>query len=300
VQGSLLLRRSWLAGLLAVIVCLALPAETVYAFVRLFRVDGTAGRPLTVEQGGVFDWVDRTLQTTKADVTALPFALDPADYYSGVGFWWDMEFWNATVDRAAYLPNEFYWTPSTFPKLTLAFSPKTGVANISPTPYAAEAVNETRFRISGTALANERGVFLIQAAQPWRTDWLTSGLYDDGWTKPHTPAQIRIFSTPTQTTSVIRYLTLGVSAAPGLAHQAFRVTSNRGDVRASAHAGDRVLAQIQACVPAHGFADVRLTTPVAGEIGYGDPRNALTSAIPRRGGVLLTEIAVADELGPAC
>jgi hypothetical protein len=61
-----------------------------------------------------------------------------------------------------------------------------------------------------------------------------------------------------------------------------------------------VLEQIEACVPAHGFADVRLTTPVEASIGYGDPRNALTSAVPRRGGVLLTEIAVADELGPSC
>jgi hypothetical protein len=300
VQASFLLRRSWLAALLALIVCIALPAETVYAFVRLFRVDGTAGRPLTFEQGGVFDWVDRTLMTTKADVTALPFAVDPADYYAGVGFWWDMEFWNATVDRAAYLPGEYYWTPSTFPKLVLRFNPETGLANISPTQFAAEADKETRFRISGRALTDTRGVLLLQTDMPWRADWLTSGLYDDGWTKPHTTAQIRIFSTPTQTTPVIRYLTLGVVSAPGLSHQPFEVTSNRDRVDAFANDGDRVLAQVKECVPPHGFADVHLTTPVTGEIGYGDPRNALTSAIPRRGGVLLTEIAVADELGPRC
>jgi len=247
----------------------------------------------------VFDWVDRTLMTTKADVTEIPFAVDPADYYAGVGFWWDMEFWNATVDRAAYLPGEFYWTPSTFPKLVLRFDPTTGLANISPTPYAVEADNETRFRISGRALTDTRGVLLIQAAQPWRTDWLTSGLYDDGWTKPHVPAQIRIFSEPTQTTPVIRYLTLGVGAAPGLALQPFQLTSNRGDVNAMAHAGDRVIQQIEVCVPAHGFADARLTTPDAAPV-YGDPRNAATSGTARRAGVLLTEVAVADELGPAC
>ncbi len=300
VQASFLLRRTWLAGLLAVIVCLALPAETVYAFVRLFRVNGTAGRPLTVQQGGVFDWVDRTLETTKADVTAIPFAVDPADYYAGVGFWWDMEFWNATVDRAAYLPGEFYWTPSTFPKLVIRFNPRTGLANLSPTPDVAEAVAETRFRISGPALTDTRGVLLIQAAQPWRTDWLSFGLYDDGWTKPHVPARIRIFSKPTQTTAVIRYLTLGVAAAPGLARQPFHLTSNRGDVKGMARAGDRVIAQVEVCVPAQGFADAKLTTPDAAPVGYGDPRNATTSALPRRAGVLLTEIAVADELGPRC
>ena len=299
VQASFLVRRSWLAGLLALIVCLALPAETVYAFVRLFRVNGTAGRPLTVEQGGVFDWVDRTLMTTRADVTAIPFAVDPADYYSGVGFWWDMEFWNATVDRAAYLPGEFYWTPSTFPKVVLRFNPRTGLANLSPTPYAAEADNETRFRISGPALTDTRGVILIQTAMPWRTDWLSSGLYDDGWTKPHVTAQIRIFSEPTQATPVIRYLTLGIATATGLAHEPFHLTSNRANVHARARAGDRVLEEITACVPAHGFADVHLSTPDSAVV-YGDPRNALTSQIPRRAGVLLTEIAVANELGPKC
>jgi hypothetical protein len=300
VQASVLLPRAALATFLAAIVCLALPAETVYAFVRLFRIDGTAGRPLTVQQGGVFDWVDRTLQTTRADVTAIPFAVDPADYYSGVGFWWDMEFWNATVDRAAYLPGEFYWTPSTFPKLVLRFDPTTGLANISPTRYTTEADNETRFRISGPALTDTRGVLLIQNAMPWRTDWLSFGLYDDGWTKPHAMARIRIFSEPTQTTPVIRYLTLGVATLPGFAHEPFHLTSNRANVHGLAHAGDRVLEQVTVCVPPHGFSEAHLTTPDAGEIGYGDPRSATTSAIPRRGGVLLTEIAVANEIGPKC
>jgi hypothetical protein len=299
VQASFLLRRTWLAGLLAVIVCLALPSETVYAFVRLFRVNGTAGRPLTVQQGGVFDWVDRTLVTTKADVTAIPYALDPDDYYSGVGFWWDMEFWNATVDRAAYLPAEFFWTPSTFPKIILHFDPSTGEANVSPTPYVAEADKETRFRISGRALTDTRDIFLIQAAMPWRTDWLSFGLYDDGWTKPDITTRIRIFSQPTQTTPVIRYLTLGVSAPTGVASRPFQVVSNRDVVNAVANGQDRVVESLHVCVPASGFSDVRLTVPTASVI-YGDPRNATTSAASRRAGVLLSEIAVADEVGPAC
>ena len=143
-------------------------------------------------------------------------------------------------------------------------------------------------------------MLLIQTAMPWRTDWLTSGLYDDGWTKPGVTARIRIFAQPTQTTGVIRYLTLGVSGVPGIAQQPFHVASNRGKLNALTHSGDRVLEELKVCVPARGFADVHLTTPVSGLIGYGDPRSATTSGIPRRGGLLLTEIAGADELGPAC
>ena len=61
VEASIIVRRrSVVAGLLAVIARLSrCPLETRYAFQRLFAVNGTAGRPLTQDQGGVFDWVDR-------------------------------------------------------------------------------------------------------------------------------------------------------------------------------------------------------------------------------------------------
>ncbi len=300
VQAAQLVRRSWLAAFLTLVVCLALPSETVYAFVRLFRPNGaTAGRPLTVDQGIVYDWVDRTLETTRADVTMVPYALDAADYYSGVGFWWDLEFWNATVDRAAYLPGEFLWTPSTFPKLLLHFNPRTGLANISPTRYVTIADKETRFRISGRALTDTRDVLLIDASMPWRADWLTSGLYDDGWTKPHVTARIRIFSEPAQTGPVIRYLTLGISAPTGVAKRPIHVVSNKTDIHADANGNDRVVEELNVCVPAHGFSDVRLTAAGTTVI-YGDLRNATTAATSRRAGVILTEIAVADEIGPPC
>src|SRR5204862_6755078 len=114
---------------------LLLPAETGYAFSRLFAVSGTSGRPVTLDQGVVFDWVDRTLGT-RADVTAVPYASVLGDYWASVGFWWDLEFWNASVDRAAHVPGEFLWTLSTFPKLFLRFDPSTGRANVSPSEYA--------------------------------------------------------------------------------------------------------------------------------------------------------------------
>ena len=44
-----------------------------------------------------------------------------------------------------------------------------------------------------------------------------------------------------------------------------------------ANAVDRVLESIEACVPAHGYADVTLSTPAHSRI-YGDLRNAATFA----------------------
>ena len=296
------MRRSYLVALLALLTAIALPLETRYAFQRLFAVGGTAGRPLTQDQGGVFDWVDRTLGTG-ASVTMVPFPTSIGDYFASVGFWWDIEFWNKSVDHAAYRPGEFLWTPSTFPKLMLRFDPTTGAASSSPTPYVVEGNKETRFRVLGNtvpAITDTRDMLLIKAAMPWRAEWLTFGLTDDGWTRPNREARIRVFAVPGQSGPVTRTLTLGVRAPFGVDARPFRAISNRDDVRTVANGYDRALVTLPVCVPAHGFTDVHVRTPESSKI-FGDPKSARTFfSVPRRGGVIFTEIALADEIGPAC
>ena len=72
-----------------------------------------------------------------------------------------------------------------------------------------EGDQETRARISGTVVA-QTDVMLIHAAQPWRADWISSGLYDDGWTQPGKPVRIRVFAVPSATTAQLRGLTVGI------------------------------------------------------------------------------------------
>jgi predicted rRNA methylase YqxC with S4 and FtsJ domains len=48
-----------------------------------------------------------------------------------------------------------------------------------------------------------------------------------------------------------------------------------------------------------GFSDVLLRARGQSTV-YGDPRNAATAGQPRRAGLHLTEVAVADEIGPRC
>jgi hypothetical protein len=300
-EASLLMRRTHLAVLLAVLTAITLPLETRYAFERLFAVNGTSGRPISLDQGVVFDWLDRTIGP-RASATMVPYPVNYADYWASVGWWWDLEFWNESVDRAAYLPGMYLWTPSTFPRVMLRFDPRTGVANASPTKYVVESNKETRFRIAGPTTHGDpdtRDSMVIVAEKPWRAEWLTYGLTDDGWTRPGQTARVRIFATPQQKGPVIRTLTLGVQAPTDVASRPFRVASNRAVVRSVANDADRVLAVVQACVPAHGSTDVRLTARGHSPT-YGDPRNAGTASEPRQAGVHLTEIAVADEIGPAC
>jgi hypothetical protein len=134
---------------------------------------------------------------------------------------------------------------------------------------------------------------------PWRTDWLTFGITDDGWTKPGVTARVRVFAVPGQKGAVTRTLSLGVRAPFDVFERPFEVNSNRHDVRAVAHGNDRVPVTVHVCVPARGFSDVTIRTPESSE-SFGDARNAAAFQVQRKVGVLFSEIALADEIGPRC
>lgn len=297
VQATLLLRRAYVAAVLIALVVTALPAETAYAFVRLFRVDGTAGRPLTLDQGVVFNWVDRTL-SSRADVTIVPYPLIAGDFWASVAYWWDLEFWNASVGHVAVFEGAFSWTPATFPKVALRFDPRTGRANVSPSEYVVSAEADARFHIAGADEGRTRNAQLIRAEQPWRADWLTFGLYDDGWSKPGTTASVRVFSTGEQRGPVTRYLTIQLRAPGQVVGRPFRVVSNMSEWDGKADE-ETIRSQLPVCVPAGGFADVRISTPDHSPI-YGDPTTSVSVAAPREGGVGLTQISMADEIYPGC
>jgi dolichyl-phosphate-mannose-protein mannosyltransferase len=276
----------------------AVPAEATYAWVRLFRVPDTAGRPLTNPDPGRFAWLDASVGR-RARVTLVPYPTIPGDYFASVGSWWDLEFWNVSAARSAGYPDEFEGTPSTFPKLRLRFDTTTGAANASPTEYVALSSKETRFRISGAARGEQYNVLLVDAARPWRTDWLTSGLTDDGWTKPGVVARVRVFAVPGQRTAVSRSLSLALLAPPTSARIAFTVVSNVARWDDSESNSGTVVGGIRVCVPRRGYTDVRISTPVEG-MTYGDMRNASTFGLERRLGLFVSSIALADEIGPAC
>jgi hypothetical protein len=298
VQGSALLRHARLAALLAVLTFAALGTETGFAFADLLGDRGTSGRPITVQQGNVFDWVDRTVGT-HANVTMLPYPPIDGDYWASVSYWWDMEFWNESVDRAAYLDGAFEGTPSTFPKLALRFDPRTGLANIAPTRLAVQLVPDSRFQLYGTELLNDRNAALIDTGGGrWRANWITFGLYDDGWTKPGVTVRVRVFPRPGAAGPELRTLELHfLSPVDG---RAVDVVSDRGRWHGTVSASQgTTVADVPVCVPAHGFADVRIDAQGATPI-HGDMRNYDTfGARYRTAGVFLSRIEVFG-IGKAC
>jgi hypothetical protein len=290
----LLFRRT--ATVLLVVAALAMPVEAGLTFNRLFTADGTSGRPLTVDQSVVFDWVDRKLGTG-AKVTMLPYPFIYGTYWGNVAYWWNVEFWNVSIQRAAEYEGAFTGTPDTFPTIPLTFDEATGRASVSPSDYVAQAVAETRFALAGDILANDRGLELVRTDRPWRAEWLALNLYRDGWTIPRETGRIRVFAAPDQTSPTTRYLTVSVRGPKSEPPRDFEFISNASDWRAQA--GQQPASkQLAVCVPPHGYADVRLSSPRFSPI-YGDPRSDRSfSSYARSGGVLITGVAVADETSP--
>ncbi len=281
---------------LVTLAALTMPAETGLAFNRLLTVDGTSGRPITLDQSVVFDWIDRKVGPG-ASVTMIPYPFLYGNYWENVAYWWNVEFWNKSVDRAATYEGAFTGTPGTFPPTALSFDRSTGRANVSPTDYAAQAVAETRFRLAGDELGEDRGVQLLEAAKPWRAEWLAFDLYRDGWTVPKVVGKIRVFAAPGKLEATKRFVTISVRGPNDVPPRPFRIVSNTDSW--AAEAGMQATSkQVSVCVPARGFADLQIHAPRYSPI-YGDPRSEGSFvSYARSGGVLVTGIALADETAP--
>jgi hypothetical protein len=278
---------------------LALPALTAYMFVRLFRVDDWADRPITNPQTAPYDWVDATVGTG-ADVAMVQYPVSSA-FLVSQRIWRDYEFWNKSVDRDVQYggPWFFKYTGDTFPQRKLRFDPRTGLAAASPARYVLQANQETRFRVSGTVQVQQEDTRLIIAARPWRADWLTFGLYPDGWTRPGATARIRVFALPGQRGARLRTLTVAARTTENVAKRRFSLRA-AGSRAGGVATPDTVRATIEVCVPARGYADVGLTAAASSRIP-GDLRDFdLAEYTTRRGGVFVAEIALADEVGSPC
>jgi hypothetical protein len=277
---------------------LCLPLLTGYVIDRYFSENSWSGRSVTTQARGSLDWVDAAVGSD-AEVTIVPYPVS-SDWFASQQYWRDLEFWNRSVARDVRFPSAdvFDYNGLWFPGLIPRFDPRTGAADDTPTRYAIQSDAETRFRISGPAVAGP-SAFLIDAERPWRLDWATTGLYVDGWTKPRTTAQIRIYPSRGQRGSETRYLTVGLRAPAGTPVRRVTIDSNVSTWRGAIPANGSVTRQVTVCVPARRATDVQLSTPEVSAIP-GDPRSLSTIAEARAGGLQVSQIALADEVGGPC
>ena len=295
-EAGLLLRRSIFVTLLAVAAIAATTAETGYAFDRLLGTYDAGGRSLTADQSATLGWIDQAVGRD-SQVTAVPYPTVQGEYWPNAAYWWDLEFWNASVDRSAGIPGRFEWTPSTFPKLALRFD-RVGRASISPPGYVVQAIGDTRFHLTGTVIISNRDAFLVRPSKPWRADWSTTGLSDDGWTRPGTIAQIHVYPYPGQAQPVTRSLQVSVYAPAGVSSRAYSLASNTGKVHGKA-GHELVTSDVSVCVPPDHAGSVRLATRPASSI-YGSPRDEHTATQPRLAGIFISRIYLSGQTGARC
>ena len=120
----------------------------------------------------------------------------------------------------------------------------------------------TRSRASGSPAprAITAASLLIEAAQPWRTDWLRPASTDDGWTRPGETAMGARLRGRVRAARGHRSVALRFCAPDDVATRPVDVSSNLehwADMRERRHPPRAVLV----CVPPKGFAPVRLSRP---------------------------------------
>ncbi len=273
-------------------------ATTAWAFQRAFNSTDRNSRSLTATQHGTLDWIDADVGPN-ASVTAIQAPIS-SDWFVNEGTWVDYEYFNKSLVRDARIAgsNPFDYTGFWFPKLDLHFNTTTGVVAESPTRWIAASIKETRFRIAGPAKFYNSNLMLIDAGRLWRLAWLTSGLYDDGWTKPGAIIRIRLYPTAGQRTARLRSVGFVLRAPQDIAKRVVTLSSQGKTTRVivTPSATD---ASAQACVPTHGYAEIQMKVNGSSTIP-GDLATLATSRMLRRGGMSIASIGEADEIGPAC
>ena len=102
-----------------------------------------------------------------------------------------------------------------------------------------------------------------------------------------------------QRTAVSRILSLAIRAPEATPRISFEVRSNVARWHEDQANTGTLVGSIRLCVPSTGYAEARITTPLAAQT-YGDMRDASSFGIERRLGVFLSSIALADEIGGRC
>ena len=290
-EATVFLPRRVVAGAAAALATLALPAGAVYAFDRLFAVDGTNGLPITLDQGVVFNWIDRHVGAEDR-VTMLRAPVGDADFWAGVAYWWDAEFWNESVVDEA-VPGEGHPDPEPW---LHDVDPATGALRLGgDTPLIVVHTSDVRLRPEGRIVAEERGAYLIEAERPWRASWVTDGIYGDGWTRPHTPARITVFAQPGQRTPLRRFLTVALASPDHVEDRPVTITSNLGRWEGAIPPETSIDRPVAVCVEPRGPAVVEIATPIVSAVHRDPTKGALTGEIDRPAGVRLRSVALADE-----
>ncbi len=237
-------RRPVAATVLAALVAFVF-AETAYTWNRLLDSSGPSGRALAVKQAPQLSWIDAAVEDGSVAMFAYPFG---QEWYPSAVAWWDVEFWNARVDRAYRLDGYITYTPNSFPTPNVRVDPRTGLFVGAGTPdFIVRTPLDARFGPAGTAVAAGPQLELVDLEVPLRAQWLTLGLHPDGWTRPEREAVLRVYPP-----AGVATVTLTVSAPDVEAPRPLQI----GSQSFALESGETRELALEVCVPEGGYAEV--------------------------------------------
>ena len=232
------------AAILGAVLAFAI-AESAYTWNRLYESSGPSGRALTSATPPQVSWIDEAAPAGSVGMLAYSVA---EEWYPSAVTWWDVEFWNARVDRGYLRGAYFTYTPDTFPRVQLRIDPRTGlIADGDPPDYVVRTPLDARFAPAGTAVAASGDLELVDLEVPLRAAWMTFGLDPDGWTRPERKAVLRVFG-PVGETAVKASVSTPDVETPR--------TASVGPASATLGSTQTQELTLSVCVPERGFADV--------------------------------------------
>ena len=237
-------RRPLATTVLAAVVAFVF-AETAYTWNRLLDSSSPSGRALAAAQPNELSWIDAAVDDGSVAMFAYSFG---QDWYPSAVAWWDVEFWNARVDRAYRLDGYITYTPESFPTPSVRVDPRTGLFVGAGTPdFIVRTPLDARFGPAGTPIVAGPQLELVDLEVPLRAQWLTLGLHPDGWTRPERAAVLRIYPPAGAAT-----VTLSVSAPEVEAPRPVQI----GPQSFALNSTETRELTLEVCVPEGGYAEV--------------------------------------------
>jgi hypothetical protein len=274
-------------------------ATTTAVFVRTFGPIDRNERPVTQSQHGTIDWVDQRVGPGSS-VTSIMYPIS-TDWFVNQERWFDFLYFNKSIQRIARIAgqNPFDYAGLWYPKLDLHLNRRTGAVAESPTRWILGSIGETRFRVAGPAIAASTDGVLIDAGSRWRLAWLTSGLSDDGWTRPGVVMTTRVFARAGQRVPELRTMSYVLRGPDNIPKRGVTLSAQGKTIHAVA-TPNAITENVQVCVPPHGYARIRLVADGVSWVFPGDGATYESTLSSRRAGIFVASLGEADEIGGRC
>ena len=223
-------------------------AQALYVFERYADPVMTRAQRVPLPR----NWIDRAVPDGRS------VALVPAPH-DAEAYWWEAELWNRQANRVIRVNGGPTFSP--FPTEDVSLDFERGLLRgAQSASYLVLSGGERRFGLLAfRTLLDVGSLRLVHVPRPYRLDWATRGVTPDGWTMAGRLATLRFYGQGNPGRRRVDVV-LAASRRSALPLD-FTLRSGGREQRGSVDPGGaRPPVSFSLCLPAHGFADLMLTT----------------------------------------